>query len=353
MIVLDAAKLATLNAGFDLNPLLHLDTEYNPKLTAAIEQDARFTSISHMHRAPLYWQLFQLPARLDSGAFPLGFTFVDDRYFETIGVPIVQGRGFRKADLAPGSTAIVVSRNTARRLWPSANPIGQTIEVIEDSPTTRYRKGRYEVIGIAGDVTTGFLFQGRDASAVYFPTPPGDKRDKGIVVRAAVEPAKAARALEEICATVDPTRSCEARPLSDAAWMQTYPFTIGGGVTAGLGAIALLLTCVGLYGLIGYAVVQRTKEIGIRAALGATRRNILGLVLGQIGWRVATGVFIGLPAAVGAVLFAKTMVQMEAANQLLPFAGTPAVLLAVSMLAALLPARKATKIDPASALRHD
>ncbi len=186
MIVLDAAKLATLNAGFDLNPLLHLDTEYNPKLTAAIEQDARFTSISHMHRAPLYWQLFQLPARLDSGAFPLGFTFVDDRYFETIGVPIVQGRGFRKADLAPGSTAIVVSRNTARRLWPSANPIGQTIEVIEDSPTTRYRKGRYEVIGIAGDVTTGFLFQGRDSAAVYFPSPPGDKRDKGIVVRAAV-----------------------------------------------------------------------------------------------------------------------------------------------------------------------
>ena len=174
-----------------------------------------------------------------------------------------------------------------------------------------------------------------------------------MLVKSNVATHEALDALRKICADTAGGLVCRPMPMTDLVWMQTYPMVIARGVATAIGAIALLLTCIGLHGLVGYAVVQRTREIGIRMALGATHLAVVRLMIGRTARQVLIGAAIGLPIAMGLILFAKSKLRLEETSHVIPFTTTPLILLLVAAGAAALPARKATKIDPASALRHE
>ncbi|MBM3757037.1 MAG: FtsX-like permease family protein [Acidobacteria bacterium] len=249
--------------------------------------------------------------------------------------------------LRQGSPGVVISESTARKYWPGANPIGQTFEGIESMP------GRHEITGVAADVVNGLLLQGHDAAFVYFTLPTETPKNLQMMVRSNVAVHEAIDALNKICADTAGGLTCRPMPMTDVLWMQNYPMVIARGVATGVGAIGLLLTCIGLYGLVGYAVLQRTREIGIRMALGASRPAVVRLMIGRTARQVLIGAAIGLPIAMALILFAKSQLRIEETSHVVPFTAAPLVLLLVAAGSAALPARKATKIDPAGALRHD
>jgi len=183
--------------------------------------------------------------------------------------------------------------------------------------------------------------------------PPEAAKDARMLVRSNVAVHEAIDALNKICADTAGGLTCRPMPMTDILWMQSYPMVIARGVATGVGAIALLLTCIGLYGLVGYAVVQRTREIGIRMALGASRLAVVRLMIDRTARQVLIGAAIGMPTAMALILFAKSQLRIEETSHVVPFTAAPLVLLLVAAGSAALPARKATKIDPAGALRHD
>jgi hypothetical protein len=268
-------------------------------------------------------------------ALGLIVTSVDDKYFETLGIRLVQGRNLRKGDAG----VAVVSAKTARNLWPEGDAIGRTFRLMNDR--------EYQVIGIVEDVVSGAYFQGLDATHAYIPSFDGEH----YLIRSALDPAAAVKELQGLCAQQG--KVCDVMPLAEWAWMQGYVFTIAAGVALGLGVLAIVLTCIGLNGLVAYSVAQRTKEIGIRMALGATSTNVVRLLVSQTGRRVLLGIAAGMPLAIFPLLYLRERAKMVPVDHTLAYVLTPLFLVGVAMFAAGLPARRATRIDPSSALRHE
>ena len=270
---------------------------------------------------------------------------VGPRYFSTLEMPLVAGReiGARDGRGAPG--AAVINETLARRFWPGAQALGRTLRLDDDT---------FEVVGVARDAKydeptedpAPFLF----VSLAQFSTLDRDT----VIVRTATAPALVGTALQAQIRALDPAlpvfdvRSFDG-VLKDRADKQR-------GISAlfaGFGLLALLLAALGLYGVMAYAVTRRTREMGVRLALGATPGQLTRLIAGD-GLRLAlTGVAIGgtlaLPLAhvLGALVFGVQIADLAA------FAGTCALLVAVALVAALLPARRAARLDPIVALRTD
>jgi hypothetical protein len=239
----------------------------------------------------------------------------------------------------------VVSRSTARELWPEGDALGRAFEHEDDQGRLR----RVEVVGVVDDIVSGFFFQGRDATAVYVPAAAEQLGE--VLVRVGGDPARALPALREACRRAG--TSCTPLPLRQVFRQQQFPFLAAGHVAGALGALALGLACLGLYGLVSFAVVQRTREIGVRLALGATRRGVLLAVLAQCLRRVAWGVLLGLPVCLALSAFVASRVPLVHAFDAGAYLGAPLLLAAAALLAAYVPARRAASVDPLLALRHD
>lgn len=159
--------------------------------------------------------------------------------------------------------------------------------------------------------------------------------------------------LRRICTEIDGVSSCNPQTLREVAALQIVPYRIAGNVASGVGMLALVLTCIGLYGVVAFAVVQRTREIGIRIALGATRVNVLGIVLRRSVRQVVLGVAIGIPLCLALSKFTASVLFMLETFDPAAYAVTPLLLIAVAMAASYLPARRATAVDPMVALREE
>jgi putative ABC transport system permease protein len=269
------------------------------------------------------------------------------RLFETLKIPLIQGRDFNNGDGAGAPRVVIVNETLARWTWPNGAPL-ENILIVNDQP--------YRVIGVIKDA------QLRNATEaplpfLYLPYWQNNLRpqiDSHIVARVAGATQTMIPILRREITALDPNvPSSECLPLTRQVNAEYKPVLLTSSVLTSASAIALFLSMIGLYGALAFAVSQRTREIGVRMALGAQTANVLKLVVGQ-GMRLAfAGVLIGLLAAVAATRLMKSLLYGVSATDPLTFVVIPAALLCVALLACWIPARRATKIDPIVALRSE
>jgi predicted permease len=272
------------------------------------------------------------------------YSVVGPRYFETMEVPLVRGRGFTDADRPGAPAVVIVNEAFAKRFWGDADPIGKRISRNgENGPWI-------PVVGLARD--------GKYVSITESPRPfvyyPQLQMPDGIImhVRTTGDPSRLVTAARREVAAAAPTWMIERpRTLEETLGASLMPQRIAAGLLGAFGVVALLLAAVGLYGVVAFAVAQRTREIGIRVALGAQGGEVLGLMLRQ-GVRLAgIGLLVGVPLAfVVARLVSGFLVGAGAADPVV-FVGAAGLLAFVTLVASYVPARRASKVDPMAALR--
>ena len=267
-------------------------------------------------------------------------------YFETIGIPLLRGRAFTVADTAESPWVVMINDSMAREYWPSENPIGQRIQFNEKWRT---------VIGVVGDV----LHEGLDGAAkaeMYVPVEqaPNIESDPTIVVRTEIDAGGAAAELRGAVSAIDGTvpvdRIETMRQLVSGSVAQPRFRTI---ILVAFSLLALVMASIGIYGVMNYLVIQRTREFGIRLSLGATPTDVLRLVLRRAAVLIGAGTCLGLTGSVLLVRFIAKLLFGTAPLDPLTFAAVPILLAAVALVASYIPARRATRIDPAVALRYE
>ncbi|MFZ3258560.1 MAG: FtsX-like permease family protein, partial [Candidatus Acidiferrales bacterium] len=269
-------------------------------------------------------------------------------YFRTMGIPLTQGRNFSPAELATEKHVVIVNDTFVRNYFPHTNPIGQKITI--DMKDTNVPS---VIVGVVGDV------HGADLTAapwptVYWPYPELAYSQMTVVMRTETDPLALVSSVRQIVQQMD-----KDEPISNIATMdQLISDSVARSrLTAVLlgvfAALAMILACIGIYGVMTYATAQRRNEIGIRMALGAQRGDILRLVLGQ-GVRLAIlGVVIGIAGGLALTRLLQSLLFHISASDPLTFAGVAILLTLVVLAACYLPARRAMRVDPMDALRYE
>jgi putative ABC transport system permease protein len=285
--------------------------------------------------------------------------YASDGYLDTLGIALLRGRSFTPREAAAGAPVAVISQATARRFWPAGNPVGKHFQLDMDF---HGKLAEFEVIGIAKDVRFANLTR-TDPARVYLATQPAKNYITLFSVKGDAQNALAAvrTAIQAIDKNLLPGLllvNMEEGPLKIYRSMARLLALFA----AVLAFLALSLAAVGIYGVMGYAVSQRTQEIGVRMALGATPGRVLKAVALQGLQPVAAGMIIGLLCGAGlSALLHSALVSPGASDLLygvqfydpLTFLGLSAFLSGVAILASLIPARRALKVDPMIALRYE
>lgn len=270
-------------------------------------------------------------------------------YFATLRIPFVAGRRFTSADDASAPPVAIVNESFARKQWPGVEALGKRFkfgQANSDEPWVT-------VVGVVRDVKQFGVRQG-DAEGFYLPFAQSPPSTSTIVMRVAGDPALLATSARKAIARQDPELAVfaiETMPatLRRAIWQPR----LQAALVSAFGLMALILAAVGVYSVIAYAVAQRTREIGVRMALGAQQSMVVRLILGQGVRLTLAGVGVGLIASLAGVRLLRGLLFGVSPTDPTTFAGVPAVLLAVAVLACYLPARRAARVDPSIALRAD
>jgi predicted permease len=271
---------------------------------------------------------------------------VGDGYFQTIGIPIVRGRDFTRADTAASPKVVVVNETMARQFWKGEEPLGKRFKFFGDQDYTT-------VIGVAKDSKYNGVAEDAQ-NFIYQPLRQNYSPQATLHVRSASDAAGLANAVRGAARELDPSLSVfNVRTLEEQVSNSLQPLKMNVIMLAVFGGLALLLASIGLYGVASYSVAQRTREIGVRMALGAQPSSVVALVLGHGMILVAAGLAIGLIAAYSAAGLMRSLVTGVSTHDPLTFGGTAAVLGVIALFASYIPARRATRIDPLIALRTD
>ena len=291
------------------------------------------------------------PVPRDNESTYVIYRLVTPGYFNTIGIPLVDGRDFTAADRPATSRVVIVNRTFANRYWPGPRASGKRV-AFTTKPTAN---DWTTVVGVVGDTHHSSLSEAIDVQLyVPYTQEPGWYPPGQIALRTRVEPASVAAAARERVHAIDPLI-----PVSD---VQTMDDIVRKSVAAprfnltllGLLSIsALVLASVGIYGLLAFSVALRTREIGVRSALGASRRAISTMILGEGLRLTAAGIVVGLAAAFAATRWLDALLFEVDRYDPATFAGIPALLLAVAAVACYVPARRAARVDPLTALRSE
>ena len=275
-------------------------------------------------------------------------------YFDLIGVPIVAGRRFSNEEAAAGSPVAIVSRSTARQLWPGAHAVGRELLIRAESARSRglppYASVR--VVGVADDLVTCCVVLGKDPAIIYFPAPP-TRPGLSLVVGVPGDADRAAHQLEADLAMLAPGAVEEVHALEQYVAAGVYPFQAASWIVLALAGLALTLTVTGIYGVIAYIVAQRTKEIGIRVAIGATSSAVVRLVLQHSLVIASVGLVGGMSVALMAGLLLRARLPFVNPLDLAVFAVGGVVVLLTALAGGAIPALRASRIDPILTLRND
>jgi len=278
---------------------------------------------------------------------PVFLCSVNPAYFRVMRIGLRAGRAFNEGDRQGALSAGILTESLARKLFPNEDPLGKRLAVPGASAewTT--------IVGVVGDVRHKGMDRALEPMVylTYWQAPPALM---SLVVRGGVDPMRLAPVVRNAVRSADPAlpvydvMTMDAR-LSQSAAARRFNLSLLGA----LAAVALLLASVGIYGVIAYVVTQRTREIGIRMALGAQRADVLRLFIRQGMTQVIFGVALGLAGAFSLTRLMANLLYGVSANDPIAFAGAALLLSAIALLACYLPARQATKVDPLIALRHD
>jgi putative ABC transport system permease protein len=350
--------------GYDVDPVLVLNTNMRgvvldsastilllDKLLAEARTFPEVQSVSRQTSVPFWstWSQNLTVAGIDSvrklGQFDLNA--VSPEYFATLGTRILKGRGITTEDRAGAPLAMVVSAGMAKRLWPTADAIGQCVKIGADSVPCHY------VVGIAEDIKAQKL-DSTDAYYYYLSIAQFHPDNGGLFIRTRGEGTKVAESIRRRLQPLMPGASyLSITPFNEIIGAQTKSWEIGASMFLTFGMLALILAAIGLFSVVSYNVAQRTHELGVRVALGAQMNDLVRLVVGEGMKLGAIGITIGAGIALAAGKWIAPLLFDESPRDPVIFGLVTVVLLSVTLVASLIPARRAARVDPNRALRSD
>jgi putative ABC transport system permease protein len=289
--------------------------------------------------------------RVEDGREPIvDFTGVMGHWFETLDVKLVSGRMFNAIELESRSPVAIIDERMAKRFWPTTNALGQRFRMQTDSLVS------FEVIGIVPNTRIAGV-DGNDEPTpmMYLPFRFLTSRNTGIVMRVRGDnPAAVMPAVREAIRAADPTMAVfGVQTMEKVRTLSFWEYKLFSQMFGTFGAIALLLAGIGVYGVISYGVSQRTQEIGVRVALGAQGRHVLGMVMREAGWLAGIGIAIGIVGAFGVTRVISQFLIGVSPTDPISFGSVALFLAGVALFASWVPARRATRVDPLVALRNE
>jgi putative ABC transport system permease protein len=337
-------------------------SQFYRQLEARVAALPGVTSVAAVNHVPLNgalasaeYKVADRPPASDDNLPTAQYRMVTPEYFKTMGIPLIAGRAFTEDDREGGAPVVIISRGLARQSFPDRDPLERYL-LVRDAQA-RFRP--LQIVGVAGDVRHTSLETDAEPH-VYLPYHQTHRdlvqwitQNQFLVVRTAGPPMESAEGVRRAIAAVDArVAAADVRPtgfyLESAAAPRRFALQLLGGFTA----LALLLAALGMYGVAAHAVAQRTREIGVRVALGARPRDIARVVVGEGLRRTAIGIVLGWAAALAARRAVSGLLYGVSATDPATHGAVIALLVALTVLASLLPARRAARVDPLVALRQ-
>ena len=379
LLIRSFISVSAVDPGFDPRNVLTLSTAFSPaktsdprKLRVALrELTDRLTTTPGVESASLAMGTLPLAGDSVLGFWPHGKPqprnpqdlyraqdyLVGPDYFRALRIPLIRGRVFTQRDDNSAPTVVIVDETLANNIFPGQDPLGKRLDIGPISQPA-------EIVGVVGHVKQWGLDgepKVRVHYELYLPCMqipdaflPQAAHSTSVILRSGISPVSLVRSIREVIHALDNDQVIyNARTMDDtiADSLAARRFSV---ILLGLFAgIALLLATIGIYGVVSYLVGQRTHEIGIRIALGAQRRDILRIVLRQGGKMALLGIVLGLAASLGLTRFIASMLFGVSATDPVTFASVVVILLGVAVLACYVPARRAMRVDPMVALRHE
>lgn len=311
-------------------------------------------SVAAVDQPPLRETVLGMPVRIE-GQFESLRTalptishaqIISAGYFETMGIPLKSGRAFNETDRDSTVPVAIISESLAKRFWANTDPIGKRVGSAMGTPWIT-------IVGVVADVKVDSL-SGTELDAIYRPIAQSPPTDFTIVARTNANMVTFATGLRSAVADMDKmTPVSDVRAMSDVVSSSLSRTRFTALLLTGFSALALLISAVGIYGVVSSNVSQRTREIGVRMALGASPASVVGLVMTRGAWLAAIGVALGLTGALFATRWMSSLIYGVSATDPGTFVAAPLLLMAVGLLATFIPARRAVGDSPLAALRND
>lgn len=279
---------------------------------------------------------------------------IPSTFLDTIGTPLVLGRAFTADEVNARTPVVIVSESTARNLWPGENALGKLLRIEEPK-----RDGETEMIAssaqVVGVVRDNQIYRSGETPQflVYLPGAAPGEMDTSLLVRTTTDAASLKDLARREAYAVEPVLRLKVKTFEEKIAGEQAIMSAASHGASVLGVLALMLAVIGLYGVMAWSVVQRTREIGIRMALGAQAHNVLTLVLRQGMKLVVIGVIIGVPASLAVARVLSSLLVGLTTSDALTIVAVTALLVGVTLLACYLPARRATRVDPLETLRYE
>jgi putative ABC transport system permease protein len=277
-------------------------------------------------------------------------------YFRALGIPLIRGRFFSESEKVENENypmLVIINETMAKRYFANQDPIGRRIQTGDPDPKSPWET----IVGVVGDVK----YSGLDAQpspTLYVPYNENGwatwSREMHLVVRSNQDPAVLVPAIRGQLESMDRTLPlAQVRTMDQLLDESVVQERFRTWLVGGFAALALILSAIGIYAVISYSVSQRTREIGVRIALGARRQDVLGMVIREGMWLLALGWFVGVVGALLATRTLRSLLYSTSTTDSLSFVSTSLMLAAVALVACYIPARRATRVDPMVALRYE
>jgi predicted permease len=353
-VALLAWQMRGADIGYETNSLIDLHhPKADSRLRETIEGIPGVQGTTAMGRVPLYGSQSRIAAELNKQSMMLGYNTVDERFLTTFNLSLLGGRNFDRMEASNQSPVALISASTARQLWPGRNPVGQSIRVQQDCDdcTSELTYREVTVIGIIDDVISGMLFAGKDQTAIYLPGALGGASTELVV---AVRPELQQSLRQQLIATCiahDAAMPCNPWLFTYLRDRQQLMFVIAQNLCGLLAALALVITMIGLFGVVRYNLGHRQREIGVRLAIGATSTKVAKMLIADIMRHVRWGLLVGLPFAVLSSYAVFAIFSLAGITTMIGFASALIAIVGIAQLAAWLPTRVIKHMSPMLALR--
>jgi putative ABC transport system permease protein len=366
LLVKSFAQLIKVDAGFAADNLLTMNIELfrfkDPQRRAAVARDcaARLAQIPGVRAAgcgtglppvtPQRGTRFAIEGKEinqgDDGAY---FIATTPDYFRALGTPLIEGRSFNDSESESGPLAAIINQSLARKLFPNESPLGKHLKLINPEQSSDWRA----IVGVVGDVKYSGLDDTGEA-AIYTPFAQTPFLWAYVMVRTEPDAGNLIASIRSAVSSVDPSISAvNLRPMSSLVSESVAQPRFQMMLLAAFALLALVLAAVGLYGVMSYLVTQRTREIGVRMALGARPSDVLKIVVGQGMTLAAAGCAVGIGGALAVTRLMASLLYGVSPTDAATFAVVSLALLGVALGACFVPALRAAKVDPMVALRHE